>query len=267
MNNIEISVILPTYNEAGNIALAVSRISSALGQIPHEIIVADDDSPDLTWQKAQELAPKYPVKVLRRQTDRGLYPAVMDGFAAASGQYLAVMDADLQHDEKILPEMLKHTKEGAGLVIGSRYVPGGGVENWNKFRLFISRTANCLAGFMLKRRASDIMSGFFVIERGVFEKTKPALRPKGFKILMDILQNLPADATVGEVGYIFRPRTAGESKISFKVAWQAAMGLGELSFGRRMFAALLFAAAIVCISLAYLLLTKLGLCTRCCGLN
>jgi len=257
MNDIEISVILPTYNETGNIAEAVSRISAALAQIPHEIIIADDDSPDLTWQKAQELAPRYPVKVLRRQTARGLYPAVMDGFAAASGRYLAVMDADLQHDEKILPEMLKCAKGGAGLVIASRYVDGGGVENWNKFRLLISKTANCLAGFMLKRRASDIMSGFFVVERGVFEKTKPALKPKGFKILMDILQNLPADAAVGEVGYIFRPRTAGESKISVKVALQAALGLCELSFGGRTCAALFFLAAFACIALAYLIFTKL----------
>lgn len=228
-----ISILLPTYNEAENIAEAVSRISSVMGAIPHEIIVADDDSPDLTWQKAQALGQQYPqLKVLRRTKDRGLYQAVMEGFGSASGKYLAVMDADLQHDEKILPAMLSKAQNGAHMVVASRYTAGGGVENWNKFRLFLSRSANRLASLLLRRSCTDLMSGFFVVERKSFEETKPRLRPKGFKILMDILQNLPDYAAVKEEGYIFHPRTAGESKLSLKVAWQAFTGLYELSLGR-----------------------------------
>lgn len=227
-----ISVILPTYNEAENIAAAIARIHAVLGDASHEIIVSDDDSPDKTWQHAMALTAEYPVKVLRRTTDRGLYPAVMDGFAAARGEYLAVMDADLQHDEKILPAMLEKARAGAKLVVASRYTKGGGVENWNAFRLFLSRSGNRFASLMLRRPCTDLMSGFFIVERQAFEETKPKLRPKGFKILMDILQNLPAGAATAEEGYVFRPRTAGESKLSLKVAWQAFMGLYELSLGR-----------------------------------
>ncbi|MFA5162206.1 MAG: polyprenol monophosphomannose synthase [Elusimicrobiales bacterium] len=256
----EITVVLPTYNEAENIAEAVSRITAALGAAPHEIIVADDDSPDLTWRKAQELAAQYPnLKVLRRTTDRGLYPAVMDGFAAASGKYLAVMDADLQHDEKILPAMLEKARAGAGLVIASRYTEGGGISGWNTTRLLISQTANRLAGMLLKRRSTDLMSGFFIVERAAFEKARPALKPKGFKILMDILQNLPDGTVVTEAGYVFRPRTAGESKISLKVAWQAAAGLGELSMGRVNFILLLVALGLFLLAAAGKILRLAGL--------
>ncbi len=247
-----LSIILPTYNEAENIAAVVARISAVMGTTSHEIIIADDDSPDLTWQKAQALTTQYPqVRVLRRITERGLYPAVMEGFAAATGKYLAVMDADLQHDEKILPAMLAKAQNGAQMVVASRYTPGGGVENWNKFRLFLSRAGNRTASLMLRRSCTDLMSGFFLVERSVFEETKQRLRPKGFKILMDILQNLPANAVVLEEGYIFRPRTAGESKLSLKVAWQAFVGLYELSFGRYIpFAAFAALVALAVIALA-----------------
>ena len=239
---------MPTYNEAENIAEAVKRISAVLGDTPHEIIVADDDSPDLTWKKAQDLAPQYPQVIsLRRTSDRGLYPAVMEGFAVAKGRYLAVMDADLQHDEKILPAMLNKARSGAHMVVASRYTPGGGVENWNAFRLFLSRSGNRFASLMLHRGCTDLMSGFFLVERKTFLETKPKLRPKGFKILMDILQNLPSSAVVREEGYTFRPRTAGESKLSLKVAWQAFMGLYELSIGRYIPFAVLAALILLCI--------------------
>ena len=256
MNEPLLSIILPTYNEAENIAEAIARISASMGAVPHEIIVADDDSPDLTWKKAQEAAEKFPqAKALRRTTDRGLYPAVLDGFAAGRGAYLAVMDADLQHDERLLPRMLERAQAGAQLVIASRYTDGGGVSGWNSARLLLSRCGNKFSGLLLKRGSTDLMSGFFLIERAAFEKTKPALRPKGFKILMDILQNLPDGSSVAELGYVFKPREAGESKLSLKVAWQAAMGLYELSLGRYLpfpaLAALLFAALA---GLLYLLL-------------
>jgi dolichol-phosphate mannosyltransferase len=257
MNEPVLSLILPTYNEAENIAAAVARVAAVMGATPHEIIVADDNSPDLTWQKAQSLIAQYPqVKVIRRTSDRGLYPAVMDGFALAKGKYLAVMDADLQHDEKILPRMLELAQKGAQLVVGSRYTEGGGIANWNRTRLLISRTANRAAALLLKRNCTDLMSGFFLIERAAFEQAKPKLRPKGFKILMDMLYNLPDGAVVSEAGYVFKPRTAGESKLSLKVAFEALAGLYELSVGRYLPLKALFVLTGVVVAAAILLLLR-----------
>ncbi|HOX22161.1 MAG TPA: polyprenol monophosphomannose synthase [Elusimicrobiales bacterium] len=250
MNEPLLSIILPTYKEAENIAQAIARINVVMGNTPHEIIVADDDSPDLTWQKAQAEAVRFPqVKVLRRTTNRGLYPAVLDGFASATGKYLAVMDADLQHDERLLPRMLEKAQAGAQMVIASRYTRGGGVAGWNAARLLLSRAGNKFAGLLLRRGSTDLMSGFFLIETAAYEKTKPLLRPKGFKILMDLLQNLPQGASVAELSYVFKPRSAGESKLNLKIAWQAAMGLYELSIGRYLpfqILVLLLTAAIFC---------------------
>ena len=256
MNEPIVSIILPTYNEAENIAEAIARISVAMREVPHEIIVADDDSPDFTWRKAEEAAAKFPqVKVLRRTANRGLYPAVLDGFAAGRGKYLAVMDADLQHDERLLPRLLEKAQEGATMVIASRYTDGGGVSGWNSARLLLSRAGNKFSGLLLKRGSTDLMSGFFLIEKIAFEKTKPALRPKGFKILMDLLQNLPEGSSVTEAGYVFKPRSAGESKLSLKVAWQAALGLYELSLGRYLPLVVLLALLAACLlGLAYWLL-------------
>ncbi|MDD2772781.1 MAG: polyprenol monophosphomannose synthase [Elusimicrobiales bacterium] len=252
-----LSVVLPTYNEAGNIAVIVERLSGVLAATPHEIIVADDDSPDLTWKKVQELCARIPhLKVIRRTADRGLYPAVMEGFANASGKYLAVMDADLQHDEKILPRMLELAQNGAQLVVASRYTGGGGTAGWSGTRLLASRLANKSASLLLKRRCTDLMSGFFLVERAAFEQAKPKLHPRGFKIFMDVLQNLPDGARVAEAGYVFRPRTAGESKLSLKVTLEAAAGLYELSLGRYVpLKALLFALGLLAAAAAALLFT------------
>ena len=165
MSEIRLSVIAPTYNEADNVKPLVDRLSAALKDIDHEIIIADDNSPDGTWKIAEEIAQTNPrVRSLRRMENRGLYPAVIDAFNIARGRYLAVIDADLQHDETILPAMLQDMEEhDRGIVIGSRYTQGGGVAGWKASRLFISKCANFTAGLLLKRRCSDLMSGYFMI--------------------------------------------------------------------------------------------------------
>ncbi|MFA6092520.1 MAG: polyprenol monophosphomannose synthase [Elusimicrobiota bacterium] len=225
-----LSVVIPTYNEAENVPVLVGRILSCLSGIPHEIIVADDDSPDGTWRVAEELSRKHPeVRCLRRTRDRGLYPAVAEAFSMAKGRYMAVLDADLQHDESKLPVMLECARaQGLQLVVGSRHAQGGGIEGWNRARRLISRMANGSCGALLRRGCSDLMSGFFLVERQAYERAVGRLRPKGFKILMDLLQNLPADARVGEVGYVFRPREQGHSKLNMRVAVDFAAGLGAL---------------------------------------
>ena len=230
-SEILISVVTPTYNEAENIGVLISRISEVLKDIPHEIIVSDDDSPDETWKIAEDISKENPnVRCLRRMENRGLYPAVLDAFEIANGKYLAVIDADLQHDETKLPDMLEEIENnGHGLVIGTRYAEGGGTEGWSRTRLFISKATNFVAGILMKRRCSDMMSGFFMIEQETYKQIKEKLNPRGFKILMDIIQNLPKDKAIGQVPYIFRPREQGESKLDKKVMFDFLVSLYELS--------------------------------------
>ena len=230
-SEILISVVTPTYNEAENIGVLISRISEVLKDIPHEIIVSDDDSPDETWKIAEDISKKNPnVQCLRRMENRGLYPAVLDAFEIANGKYLAVIDADLQHDETKLPDMLETIEaNGHGLVIGTRYAEGGGTEGWSGTRLLISKTANFVAGMLMKRRCSDMMSGFFMIEQETYKQIKDKLNPRGFKILMDIIQNLPKNKAIGQVPYIFKPREQGTSKLDKKVMFDFLVSLYELS--------------------------------------
>lgn len=228
---IKLSVVTPTYNEAENIGTLISRISETLKDIPHEIIVSDDDSPDETWKIAEDISKENPnVRCLRRMENRGLYPAVLDAFEIANGKYLAVIDADLQHDETKLPDMLEEIENnGHGIVIGTRYAEGGGTEGWSGTRLFISKAANFAAGMLMKRRCSDMMSGFFMVEQETYKQIKDKLNPRGFKILMDIIQTLPKDKAIGQVPYIFKPREQGTSKLDKKVMFDFLVSLYELS--------------------------------------
>lgn len=232
--NLDLSVVLPTYNEAQTLPRVLERLRAALTGVPHEVIVADDDSPDRTWELAERLAAGYPeLRCLRRTARRGLYPAVMDGFGAARGRYLALMDADLQHDELLLPRMLeKARREGLALVLGSRFLEGGGTPGLGPARRRLSRAANALAGLVLRRPISDPMTGFFLVERSAFEAVRPRLRPKGFKILMDLLYHLPPGARVGELPFVFAERGGGESKLSGRVTLQFALALAELTVRR-----------------------------------
>lgn len=225
----ELSLVVPTYNEAENLPILAERLGRALAGIRHEVIVADDDSPDRTWEVAGRLG----LRCIRRTRDRGLYPAVMEGFAAARGRVLGLIDADLQHDEAALPAMLEQLRRrGLALVAATRYARGGGVQDWSRRRLWISRTANAAAGLVLRARVSDPMSGFFLIERRTYQAVLPGLRPRGFKVLFDILANLPPGAEVGEVGYVFRPRRAGASKLDGRVALQFVQAFFEALAGR-----------------------------------
>ena len=228
-----LSVVLPTYNEAANVAAVIERLSAALQNIPHEIMVADDDSPDFTWRIVEGIcAQRRDVRLLRRTSKRGLYPAVAEAFAAASGTCLAVMDADLQHDETLLPAMFEALQGGRDLVVASRHAEGGGTENWGLLRRTMSRAGNSLVSLMLGTPVRDPLSGFFMIDRGAYERIASKLRPRGFKILMDVLRNLPPEARVLELGYVFKPRRAGKSKLGAKVAAEFLLALWEAAAGR-----------------------------------
>jgi len=205
------SLVLPTYNEAENVGPCVEAVSRALAGREFEIIIADDDSPDRTWEVAERLGDPR-VRVLRRDGPRGLAPAVVDAFEVARGDCLGVMDADLQHDPAALPAMLDALDDHE-FVIASRAVPGGSYGDWRATRRIGSRAASSLTRMALRVRLTDPMSGYFALRREVFERARPLLRPKGFKIMLELFC-LGRPRSHAEIGYTFRPRRVGKSKLS-----------------------------------------------------
>jgi len=225
----KLSVITPTYNEADNVRQFVEAVRKALQGCDYEIWIVDDDSPDRTWQLAEELSKQIPnLHVLRRTRDRGLGRAVADGFIQASGEIVACIDADLQHDPSILPVMLRELEGGCDLAVASRYTHGGGVSNWNWPRRFASWVATKAAQICLGVKLSDPMSGYFMLPREDFLTVKDQLNLQGFKILLEIAAKLKPRKIV-ETVYTFRPRTAGKSKLSTKVVLDYLRQLWRLS--------------------------------------
>lgn len=214
----EISLVIPTFNESANLRELLRRVDAALAGVAWEMIVVDDNSPDGTWRLAKSLEDPR-VRCLRRVNRRGLAGACIEGMLASSAPVVAVMDADLQHDERILPNMLEKIRGGADLVVGSRHVDGGSAdEGFSARRAFISRFATSMAKKALNAQFNDLMSGFFMIRRDIVDACAPDLTPAGFKILADLVASAPKPLKVEEVGYTFRERHAGESKLDVKVA-------------------------------------------------
>jgi dolichol-phosphate mannosyltransferase len=226
----QLSLIIPTYNEVENISSVILAVGKALGGIDYEIIVSDDDSPDLTWACVEEIG-KHNLRVrsLRRTGDRALSASVVDGFTQARGDTVACIDADLQHDASLLPAMLREIEKGADLVVGTRYMPGGGTGGWSRFRRFSSWTATKMAKILLHAQLRDPMSGFFMLRREDFLRVRKHLNRQGFKILLEIATHMrPRD--LREVPYTFRARTRGKSKLSSRVALAYLRQLWHLSF-------------------------------------
>src|SRR5256885_6223717 len=184
-----LSVIVPTFNERDNVATLFRRLEAALAGVNWEVIFVDDNSPDGTWDVVRALARQDPrVRCIRRIGRRGLSGACIEGILASSAPYAAVIDADLQHDERQLPKMLALLQGGeADLVVGSRYIAGGSAESFNKQRAGISALATEVAKRVLRVKIADPMSGFFMIRRDRFEQLAPELSTQGFKILLDIV--------------------------------------------------------------------------------
>jgi dolichol-phosphate mannosyltransferase len=249
-----ISLILPTYNEAANIKSLIDMIDGVLATTPHEIIVVDDDSPDGTWQVAEGIRSKHPtLRVLRRIGRRGLSSAVVEGFDMAHGDVLAVMDADGQHDSSLLLKLLVAIDAGADIAIGSRYVKGGSVGDWVKDRRIISSIGTFFAKSLSRVHVSDPLGGFFAMKASLYEKVRHKLKPSGFKILLEILANVPSIAFVSEVPLIFRMRQHGHSKLSFKVQLQFMQQVLRLSVRKA-----LRAINMTC-SITFLILVLLGI--------
>ncbi|MBN1175515.1 glycosyltransferase family 2 protein [Candidatus Woesearchaeota archaeon] len=216
-----LSIILPSYNERESICRTIDEIIFVLNKakLSFEIIVCDDNSPDETWKLIKDTySSEKNVRVIRRMSEKGLSQAVIEGFSKAKGDYLFVLDADGQHDPSIIPKMFLELKKN-DLVVGSRYVSGGGVGSWSKTRIFVSRCASYLAyPFMGKNKINDPMAGFFGLKKSLFNKLN--LDVKGYKILLAIILASKRKLKIKEVPYVFRTRTAGESKLGFKVIFE-----------------------------------------------
>lgn len=224
----KLSVISPTYNESENVGVLIAELEKILAGTDYEILISDDNSPDLTWARVEEIGQRNPrVRVLRRTSNRGLGPSVVDGFSAATGEAVACIDADLQHDPAVLPRMLKELMNGSNLVVGTRYMPGGGTANWGIIRRFGSWGCTKLAQWLLGVKLRDPMSGYFMMRRDDFLKIRDRLNVRGFKILLEIAAHMQP-CQLGEIPYTFGPRALGESKLSKKIVFAYLTQLGRL---------------------------------------
>lgn len=218
----ELAVIVPTYNEVENVPEIVRRVVLALEGIDWELIFVDDDSPDATWQRVRAIGRNdRRIRVLQRVGRRGLSSACIEGMLSTSAPYLAVIDGDLQHDETRLAMMLATLKGGdLDIVVGSRYVDGGGVGDWDARRQTMSRLAGAIGRRLIKVDLKDPMSGFFMLKADLFQGCVRNLSGIGYKILLDIFASCPQPPRFAEVPYAFANRSAGESKLDKAVLWE-----------------------------------------------
>jgi dolichol-phosphate mannosyltransferase len=221
---LDLSVVLPTYNESAHIDAIVEQLITVLNNIPalrYEIIIVDDDSPDRTWEKALQLSQKFPqVRPIRRQDQRDLSTAVLRGWQIARGDVFAVMDADLQHPPETIPELWRAIRRGADLAIASRNIEGGGVSDWTLPRRIVSRCAQLLGLVVLPEvtgKVSDPMSGYFMVRRSALEGRQ--LHPLGYKMLVEVLARGTVEK-ISEVPYVFRETPHRPSKHSAAVSAQ-----------------------------------------------
>ncbi len=229
----ELTVVVPTLNERDNIVPLVELLDTALAGIAWEVIFVDDDSRDDTAAAVRAMARRDGrVRCLQRIGRRGLSTACIEGALASAAPYCAVIDADLQHDETVLPRMLEALRTGSyDLAIGSRYSAGGDLGELSGRRVGISKLATRVSRVICKADIADPMSGFFMVRREAFEAAMRRLSGQGFKILLDLLASSPRPLRVVELGYRFRQRRHGESKLDTLVAWEFGMLLADKLVG------------------------------------
>jgi dolichol-phosphate mannosyltransferase len=228
----ELTVVVPSYNERGNVALVMERVARALGDTPFEVLFVDDLSPDGTAEEVRRVAALDPRCRLISRCARGLSGAALEGMLSAQAPVVALLDADLQHDEALLQPMLERMRgEGADLVVASRHATGGSDEALGR-RHALSSAGATLARGLLGVRLTDPMSGFFMVRRALVERVAKRISPDGFKILLDLVTAAPRDIRIAELAYRFRPRAGGASKLDAKVALEfAALLASKLTGG------------------------------------
>ncbi len=215
----ELTVVVPAYNECENIPLVVDLLRETLKDVIWEVIFVDDNSPDGTAAAVRAIGEQdCRVRCIRRIGRRGLAGACLEGMLASQARYVAVLDADLQHDETLLSAMLETLRHGnADLVVASRHVEDGSDAGLSGFRSAISRFSTVLSQRLLRVTLTDPMSGFFMLRRTVVENIAPLLSSQGFKILLDIVATDP-QLRIVELPYVFRERRHGESKLDAQIA-------------------------------------------------
>ena len=216
---IVLTVVVPTFRERPNVPILLERLRLVLSQIEWEVLYVDDHSPDGTADAVRAIAvTDRRIRVIERIGRRGLASACVEGMMASAAPFIAVMDADLQHDERVLPEMLQKIRdEKLDVVIASRRMSGGSMGDFAKERVKLSDVGSKISKLVCRCEVSDAMSGFFVVEAKFFRTLVPHLTNSGFKILVDILASSESVPRVGEVPYRFRSRQLGESKLDVNV--------------------------------------------------
>ena len=217
-----LGIIVPVLNEAPNIQPFIKELEASLAEESWEVIFVDDDSSDHTQEVVTALANDRPnIRLLERVGRHGLASACIEGLSSSLAPYLAVMDADLQHDPRILPEMLRALREGHyNLAVGSRYTEGGSLGDWSKRRHRYSRLATIASRFVTHQtNITDPMSGFFMIKRELFRKSVYNLCGKGFKILLDILSSGKDEIALIEIPYTFAPGLQEKASSAFRSSW------------------------------------------------
>ena len=214
----ELTVVVPAFRERENVPAMLAALEQALAGLDWEVIVVVDDALDGTEGYVRERAQQFRrVRLLQRIGRRGLASACIEGMLASSAPHLAVIDADLQHDEKLLPEMLAAAREGgADLVVASRYMEGASTGDMPPERVRMSRLASRLSA-LLCRGLTDPMSGFFVVRRSFLERVVRRLYGRGFKVLLDLVAAARGEVTIVERPYRMRSRLRGESKLGARV--------------------------------------------------
>ena len=232
---LDLAIVVPTFNERANVATLVAKLDQALGDRRWEVIFVDDDSPDGTAEEARTLGRvDARVRVIQRIGRRGLSSACIEGMCATAAPLVAVIDGDLQHDETLLPAMADLLAPGSTLdvVVGSRFVAGGGTGEWDRDRVAKSALATRLSRRVLKVELTDPMSGFFMIRADVARRLVPHLSGIGFKILLDLMTAAAVPLAFAELPYTFRCRSEGESKLDHVVAMEYLIALYDRRFGQ-----------------------------------
>jgi len=234
LGDLAFSLIIPTYNERENLEELISSSTNILNKlkIKYEIIIVDDNSPDQTWKVASELSKDFPcIRVIRRFRNRGLTPSVLEGMESAVGNILGVMDADLQHDLSVLPQMLEECKSH-DLVIGSRYTDSSTKNSLSFLRKILSKSGTFFARVLLGLKISDPLSGYFLVKRDVFKELSSEINAKGFKILLQIVGR-NSNLKIKEIPYSFSERKKGSTKLNEEVAIDFLSELFSLRFKKK----------------------------------
>lgn len=218
--DLDLAIVVPTYEERENVEEFIARLTDALRGLRWELIFVDDDSPDGTAEAVRTIARRdRRIRLIQRVGRRGLASACIEGIMATSADCVAVMDADMQHDETILPKMLAlQRRELLDVVVATRNAQGGSMGAFPSHRVLLSRLGKRVSRAVCRCELSDPMSGFFLVRRPFFLEVVRNLQGNGFKILVDILASSRRAVRLGEVGYAFRNRAHGESKLCVNTA-------------------------------------------------